>query len=406
MGRGRRGSGVDAKNGALRVRFTYQGRRYTETVNLPPTAANLKSVERLSGRLRQEIALGVFDYAATFPESKFAKAQAAAAPEAVIVQTVEQYAKAWTKTLTGEKSTLAGYRTQMFNFWVPAKVEYAGQETRLGDIPVPAVRHTHIATIIAQKAETGASGKTTNNLLIPLRAMFESAEADGVIEDSPIEKVHNRRHQKKPIDPFDRTEMDAIIVYQDRYPVTVLNYFTFAFCTGMRSSELIALQWGDIDWNRCTATVQRAQVRHVQKGTKTHQVREVDLNDMAMATLRAQKAVSFMRGPNAVIFCDPEGKPWLSERRLREQFFQPALRACGIRQRPAYNTRHTYATLALMAGVNPAYIATQLGHADTTMLFKHYAKWITGADSGREAGKLNAVFGPKLVPKLTNATKP
>jgi len=95
--------------------------------------------------------------------------------------------------------------------------------------------------------------------------------------------------------------------------------------------------------------------------------------------------------------------PNLSERRLREDFFQPALKALGVRQRPAYNTRHTYATVALMAGVNRAYIARQLGHANTAMLFKHYAKWIEGADSGIEAGKLNAVFGVKKIadgPKL------
>ena len=101
-------------------------------------------------------------------------------------------------------------------------------------------------------------------------------------------------------------------------------------------------------------------------------------------------------GPDAVIFCSPEGKRWLSERRLREAFFKPCLRALGIRQRKAYNTRHTYATVALMAGVNPSYIARQLGHANTAMLFKHYAKWIDGADSGLEAAKMNGVFGREL----------
>ena len=64
--------------------------------------------------------------------------------------------------------------------------------------------------------------------------------------------------------------------------------------------------------------------------------------------------------------------------------------------RDAYQTRHTYATLALMAGVNPAYIARQLGHANMAMLFKHYSKWIDGADAGREKSKLNKVFGPNL----------
>jgi integrase len=140
-------------------------------------------------------------------------------------------------------------------------------------------------------------------------------------------------------------------------------------------------------------TVSRAHVRHQEKGTKTHKVRDVDLNDMAVAALTRQKAATFMRGVNARVFCSPEGEPWLSERRLREDFFHPALRACGIRLRKAYNTRHTFATINLMAGVNPAYIATQLGHADTTMLFKHYAKWIKEADSGAEAAKAAAAFG-------------
>ncbi len=68
----------------------------------------------------------------------------------------------------------------------------------------------------------------------------------------------------------------------------------------------------------------------------------------------------------------------------------------GIRRRRAYNTRHTYATVVLMAGVNLAYIARQLGHKDTSMLLKHYARWIDGADKGSEAAKLNLAFGPAV----------
>ena len=39
------------------------------------------------------------------------------------------------------------------------------------------------------------------------------------------------------------------------------------------------------------------------------------------------------------------------------------MRATGIRQRPAYNTRHTYATVMLMSGLNPSFVANQLGHS-------------------------------------------
>ena len=38
----------------------------------------------------------------------------------------------------------------------------------------------------------------------------------------------------------------------------------------------------------------------------------------------------------------------------------------------------------------PAYIARQMGHKNAQMLFKVYAKWIDGADQGREAAVLSA----------------
>ena len=76
--------------------------------------------------------------------------------------------------------------------------------------------------------------------------------------------------------------------------------------------------------------------------------------------------------------------------------FHPALRALGMRSRDAYQTRHSYATTALKAGVNPAYISRQLGHRSPAMPFKHYSTWIDGADGGREAAKLERLHSGVL----------
>lgn len=73
--------------------------------------------------------------------------------------------------------------------------------------------------------------------------------------------------------------------------------------------------------------------------------------------------------------------------RPEQTCFHPTLLRLGLRLRDAYQTRHIFATLALMAGINPAYIARQHG-----MLFKHYSKWIDGADADRQKSKLNGVF--------------
>jgi len=67
--------------------------------------------------------------------------------------------------------------------------------------------------------------------------------------------------------------------------------------------------------------------------------------------------------------------------------------------------RHTFATAALMAGVNPAYVAKQLGHTNAKLLFETYAKWIDGADKHQERDRMEAAFGgiyPQNSPKKSS----
>lgn len=63
-----------------------------------------------------------------------------------------------------------------------------------------------------------------------------------------------------------------------------------------------------------------------------------------------------------------------------------------IRHRVQYQTRHTYATLILMAGANPMWVARMLGHATMAMVLNVYSKWIDGADKKKETQKIESVF--------------
>ena len=47
-----------------------------------------------------------------------------------------------------------------------------------------------------------------------------------------------------------------------------------------------------------------------------------------------------------------------------------------VRERRPYQTRHTAATLWLAAGESPEWIARQMGHATTTMLFRVYSRFV------------------------------
>ena len=76
----------------------------------------------------------------------------------------------------------------------------------------------------------------------------------------------------------------------------------------------------------------------------------------------------------------------------RHRRLASSLKRLGMRYREPYQTRHTYASLQLMEGVNAVYIARQMGHAKEQMLFKVYGRWIDGADKSRERDRASAAF--------------
>ena len=76
----------------------------------------------------------------------------------------------------------------------------------------------------------------------------------------------------------------------------------------------------------------------------------------------------------------------------------PCLKRLGIRYRPPYNTRHTYASMLLMAGMKPAYCAGQLGHS-VEIFHSTYAKWIPGAGDDAEMAKLESALSSLASPR-------
>ena len=199
-------------------------------------------------------------------------------------------------------------------------------------------------------------------------------------------------------------------------------YFTFAFFTGMRPEEIIALRWSDIDFQDETARVRRARTfkGSERDGSKTHAERDVDLVGKAMEAIRMMEPYT-SANLDADIFERPAfmparivnlktGKsynagqpapagPWHDTASQNRTYWQPTMARLGIRHRPPYTCRHTYATTALAAGVARGYIASQMGHVNTKMLHEEYSKWIKGADKGVQRAALNAAMGGTSVLK-------
>ena len=120
------------------------------------------------------------------------------------------------------------------------------------------------------------------------------------------------------------------------------------------------------------------------------------LNNRALNALRQAQRLADLRRmdgfkvglPFKPICIQPsKGRLWINEPSVTIRHFKSALKALDIRERRQYDTRHTYATMCLMAGMNPAFIANQLGHS-VEMLLSTYAKWISSSSDWRELEKL------------------
>ena len=85
------------------------------------------------------------------------------------------------------------------------------------------------------------SNKSINNTLIPLRKVFSRAFEDGIVIQNPMARVRWLPVQSRGADPFSREEATKVLLELATRSLEVANYFQFAFATGLRTSELMAL---------------------------------------------------------------------------------------------------------------------------------------------------------------------
>ncbi len=134
--------------------------------------------------------------------------------------------------------------------------------------------------------------------------------------------------------PFERNEIKAIPdgTKHDQ----IKNFFQFAFFTGLRTSELIALEWEDVDLTNGLIHVVRAVVKKQIKGTKTNAgTRTVLLLPPAIDALKAQKKYTFEIG-NRVFHNPRTNQPWETDHQIRRTAWVHTIKKTGVRYRNPY----------------------------------------------------------------------
>jgi len=154
--------------------------------------------------------------------------------------------------------------------------------------------------------------------------------------------------------------------------------------TGMRRGEVLGLRWEDVDLEAQTISIRQTRVmtgyQPLLSTPKTRRgKRLVALDPATVAALkenrRRQKQERLAAGSSwqkaGYVFTREDGEPYHPER-VSKLFIQAAKRV-GLPRIRLHDLRHTYATLALSAGVHPKIVSERLGHANIGITLDCYS---------------------------------
>src|SRR5208283_4958930 len=396
---------VRVKHGKLFFDFSWRGIRCKEYTGLADTPENWRRCVQKIAAVDRAIARGTFDYRQHFPRGSrlhlfFPDARLHDGAATTFADYILRWHKQRSPFLpngsvgTGAElhpSTWIHDESLIRRHFVPAF-----GPLRLDEVDVARCREFRRTLV-----DGGLGGKTVSNIVGLLHKAFNDAVEDGLIERNPVLRASSRRlssrRQRLTADPLTPHEIEGFL---SRVPEAFRDLYSIWFQVGWRSSEIVALRFGWLDFNRQTIVLQRARIPRwggVEAEPKTGR-RLVDCSyapEIFRVLAQIRNSRAHVAGEDFV-FVNSDEVP-LSQEWLNKRIWKPTLRRAGIRERGQYCIRDTFITLSLSAGEDPGWVARVCGTSEQ-MIFRHYRSWIPGLQTGA-GNKITAALSSVLKPQ-------
>ena len=195
-------------------------------------------------------------------------------------------------------STRQSYKENFKNHIIP----------ELGQRRVDELTRKHTRAFVATLVGKGLAKATIRIITAQLCAMLNEGKEDGVIQDNPATKL-SRFYRNAPvkhehIQPLTADEVRVFLKATLKYAPEQYPVFLCGIHTGMRTGELVGLQWADVDFFGKFITVRRNIVRRRINPTKNSKIRRIDMSDALLDMLKALKQKRreqwFAKGENSI----------------------------------------------------------------------------------------------------------
>jgi integrase len=240
--------------------------------------------------------------------------------------------------------------------------------------PVDKISLTEISLMIKDLQNKKLSAKTINHILTLARSVCTFGIKENLIENNPFSAVENLRVPKHEPNPFTKDELKRIFANLDKH---LLPYFILQVSTGIRSGELAALRWKDIDWPHHQIHINKNRWKGTETTTKTKESdRRIpfppNIGKMLKDLQKARKAAS-----SAHIVINKKGKPYVI---YLHKYWKQALKAAKVPYRQPYVLRSTFGSMMMQAGADLAYTSKTMGHTSIKMTADKYLRYLKDAD--------------------------
>lgn len=363
---------VREETGMLYFDFNYQKIRCREYTKLKNTHGNVVRMEKMLKRIEAEITLGSFDYQRYFPNSRMIKKLEELHRKNAWKEKgrsddplFEEFAEEWfyENRVRWKKSYITNIRGILKNYLL---ANFGGK--RIGRISKGEVLkfRSSLGKVTDGKR---LSPDRINHIMTPMRMILSDA-ADRFDFTTPFNGIKQLPVARTQVDPFPLKDVWRII---NNVPKKFMNYYIVRFFSGMRTSEIDGLKWKYVDFERREILIRETLVKGEQETTKTpSSARSIMMSGPVYEALQRQQPAT---KNSEYVFCTSKGTAY-SYSNITSRIWYPTLKKLGIKLRAPYQTRHTAATLWLAAGENPEWIALQMGHTTTKMLFTVYSRFV------------------------------
>ena len=230
-------------------------------------------------------------------------------------------------------------------------------------------------SFLLQLTKNGTSEARADRVHATASAIYKAAVFQGLLPSNPLTRVkwfkkkNSVKSALKKSAYWKLSESQTFLEWACVHSVYFTLYLT-AYQTGLRISELMALQWDVVDLDRHEIEIRRYYCRlskAIQENTKSGKIRRVYLSPDLANRLRMLKDSS----PGLFVFTNTDGQMFPYET-MRAQAKRDQIEA-KVPVIGWHGFRHTFASHFMMNGGNIYELQKLLGHSDvsTTMIYAH-----------------------------------